>query len=350
MSIKREKFGVMPDGREISLYTIENRNGLSASFTDMGAVWVRMMVPDQEGHPDDVLLGYDNGECYLTNGPHFGAVVGRIANRTAGGSFLLGGRVFFLGKNNGENNLHSGPDYFDRRLWSAEADETVDSVTFSLESPDGDQGFPGNAKISVTYTLTDGDTVEILYRVVCDKDTPVNMTNHAYFNLAGHGSGPVLSHKVQIDADFFTPSAADSIPTGEILRVDDTPMDFKELKEIGRDIGADYVQLNQAGGYDHNWCLNHARGVYALSAYVMERQSGRVMEVYTDMPGMQFYTANFLNGVKGKDGAVYEKRGAFCFETQFYPDSVNKPQFASPVLPAGQEFVSKTGYRFSIGK
>lgn len=350
MSVKREAFGTAPDGRMISLFTIENRNGLSASFTDLGAAWVRMLVPDKDGHIDDVVLGYDSGESYLTNGPHFGAVVGRIANRTAGAKFLMGGRICFLGKNNGENNLHSGPSYFDRRLWESEIDEGADSVTFTLESPDGDQGYMGNAKISVTYVLTDGNAVEITYHAVCDKDTPMNLTNHSYFNLGGHGSGPVLNHKVQIDADFFTPTEADSIPTGEILRVDDTPMDFKEMKEIGRDIGAAYVQLLQGNGYDHNWCLNHGRGIYSLSAYAMDRQSGRIMEVFTDMPGLQFYTANFLNGERGKNGAVYEKRGGFCFETQFYPDSVNKPQFDSPVIKAGQEFVSKTGYRFSVGK
>lgn len=349
MSIRKEPFGFMPDGQQISLYTIENENRLSASFTDLGASWVRMLTPDREGNLEDILLGYDDGARYLENGPHFGATVGRVANRTAGARFLLGGQLCFLGVNNGENNLHSGPDYFDRRFWTASMDEGGNAVTFSLESPDGDQGFPGNAKISVTYALTDMDCVEITYWAVCDKDTPMNLTNHAYFNLSGHDGKSILSHKVQLDADFFTPTSPDSIPTGELLRVEGTPMDFKEPKEIGRDIEAEDSQLKWAGGYDHNWCLNHDRGVYSLAAHVEERQSGRIMEVYTDMPGIQFYTANFLDGEKGKGGSSYGKRSAFCLETQFFPDSLNKPQFASPVIKGGQEFVSKTGYRFYTG-
>lgn len=348
MAVKKEAFGTMPDGREISLYTVTNKNGLSASFTDLGAIWVRMMVPDKDGAMDDVLLGYDNGDGYLGNGPHMGSVVGRIANRTGNASFRLDGRLYTLGKNDGKNNLHSGPDYFDKRLWMGTA-SGEDTVAFFLESPDGDQGFPGNAKITVKYTLTAENTVEITYIFCCDNDTPMNLTNHAYFNLGGHSSGSVLNHRVQIHADMFTPSAADSIPTGEICMVEKTPMDFRTLKPIGAEIDSDYVQLLQAGGYDHNWCLNHIPGVYALAATAVEENSGRAMDVYTDRPGMQFYTANWLEGEKGKDGTVYGKRGAFCFETQMYPDAVNKPQFASSVIFAGRTYISKTGYHFYTG-
>lgn len=350
MELKQERFGAMPDGKTISLYTLTNQAGVSASFTDLGAIWVNMLVPDKEGRMADVLLGYDDGDGYLVNGPHLGSVVGRIANRTAKAEFSVGGRRYRLTKNNGENNLHSGLDYFDKRLWKAAAAPESGSVTFTLESPDGDQGFPGNAVISVTYTLTEDSCVEILYEATCDQDTPMNLTNHAYFNLAGHDQGSVLSQKVQILADFFTPSAADSIPTGEIRSVAGTPMDFREFKEVGKEIEAEDTQIRQGKGYDHNWCLNHESGVYSLAARAVDEESGRGMEVYTDLPGMQFYTANWLGGEKGKRGAVYEDRDALCFETQFFPDAVNKPQFPSPVIKAGEKFVTRTGYRFFAEK
>lgn len=349
MAVKKEAFGAMPDGRKITLYTITNENGVSASFTDLGAIWVRMIVPDKNGEMGDVLLGYDGGEAYLVNGPHLGSVVGRIANRTGGAGFLLNGKTYALGKNDGNNNLHSGPDYFDKRLWTAR-ESGEDSVAFFLESPDGDQGYPGNARISVRYTLTPENTVEITYVAECDQDTPMNLTNHAYFNLGGHGSGSVLSHKVQIHGDMFTPSSADSIPTGEIRLVENTPMDFRTPKPIGLRIDSDDIQIVQGKGYDHNWCLNHVPGVYSLAASAYEEKSGRAMDVYTDLPGVQFYTANWLGGEKGKDGAVYQDRDGFCFETQMYPDAVNKPQFASPVIKAGTTYVTKTGYHFYIGQ
>lgn len=348
--IRKESFGQMPDGRPVSLYTIENQGGVSASFTDLGAVWVKMLVPDRNGQTADVLLGFDDADGYLNNGPHFGSVVGRIANRTAGGRFSLNDREYHLAVNNGPNNLHSGPDYYDRRLWNAETDADGNRVTFSLESPDGDQGFPGNAGILVTYSLTEDDTVEITYRFRCDQDTPVNLTNHAYFNLGGHDGGTVLDHAIRIDADFFTPNGADSVPTGEILRVDGTPMDFRTEKKIGQEIDAGFSQLVQAGGYDQNWCLNHPERVYSPAAWAYDEKSGREMEVFTDLPGVQLYTANGLKDTAGKNGIVYGRREAFCFETQFYPDSVNRPQFPSVILKASTEFLSRTGYRFGVRK
>ena len=348
MAVKKEHFGRMADGREISLYTIDNGT-VSASFTDLGAVWVSMMVPDRNGELADVLLGYDDAEGYLVNGPHFGSIVGRIANRTGGASFTLNGNSYVLGKNKGENNLHSGPDYYDRRLWAAR-EVGEDSVVFLLDSPDGDQGFPGELKISVKYTLTKENAVDILYAVTSDRDTPVNMTNHAYFNLGGHASGSVLDTRIQILADSFTPTDADSIPTGEILAVEGTPMDFRTPKTIGTDIDSDYIQIVQGKGFDHNWCLNHAPGVCGLAASAYHEASGRAMDVYTDLPGVQFYTGNWLGGEKGKGGVSYEDRNAFCFETQMYPDSVNHPQFPSPVVKAGTAHVTRTSYRFYIGK
>lgn len=346
MSILKEKFGKMPDGRAVSLYTITNGRGASAAVTDLGAVWVRMTVPDREGKFSDVLLGYDDAAGYLVNGPHLGSVVGRIANRTGNAEFHLHGKTYEMKENSGLHNLHSGDDYYDQRLWEAAADEGKNSVTFSLLSPDGDQGFPGNLKLSVTYHLTEEDAVEISYEAVSDADTPLNVTNHAYFNLNGHDGGSILNHRVRIEADHFTPSDAESITTGEILKVAGTPMDFRTEKSIGREIDSEYQYLIWGHGYDHNWCLNHPRGEYALAASAYSMESGRGLFVYTDLPGLQFYTANWLNHEKGKERAVYESREAFCFETQFYPDAVNKPQFASPVIKAGETFRTKSGYRF----
>lgn len=345
MAIAARKFGTMPDGRSVTLYTITNQNGLAASVTDLGASWVSMLVPDRNGVFSDVLLGYDDAAGYLSDTPHLGAVVGRVANRTGNAAFTLNRKTYVLGKNDGENNLHSGPDYYDKRLWQASS-VGEDSVVFFLASPDGDQGYPGNAEISVKYTLTEENTVEVTYMITCDQDTPFNMTNHAYFNLAGHDAGNVGNHRMQICADYFTPSDAHSITTGEIRPVDKTPMDFRIPKAIGRDMDMEYDQLVQAGGYDHNWCLNHTPGVYTLSANAYDPESGRAMSVYTDLPGVQFYTANFLGGERGKNGAVYERRGAFCLETQMYPDAVNKPQFASPVVKAGETHITQTGFCF----
>lgn len=345
MAIKKEQFGSMPDGRKITLYTITNEHGVSASFLDLGAIWANMLVPDRNGQVADVLLGYDDAAGFLVNGPHLGSVVGRIANRTAGARFSLNDNIVYLGRNDGENNLHSGPDYFDKRLWNVGM-TSEHSIQFTLESPDGDQGYPGHAAISVTYTLTEDNTVEILYQAVCDQDTPMNLTNHAYFNLGGHGSGVVYDHFVQIDADTFTPTNQESIPTGEFRSVFDTPFDFSRAKKIGADIHADDMQLKMGKGYDHNYCLNHPVGIYSRAASVWDEKSGRAMDVYTDLPGIQFYTANWLDHESGKDGTVYCSRGAFCFETQFFPDSVNQPKFMSPVVKAGETFVSKTGYHF----
>ena len=275
-----------------------------------------------------------------------GSVVGRIANRTAKGTFAVNGTEYHLAINNGPNNLHSGPDYYDTRLWEAREEADGQSVTFSLTSPDGDQGFPGEVRISVTYTLTEDDTLLLTYRVTADQDTPVSLTNHGYFNLAGQAGGTILSHELRLLADFYTPASADSIPTGEIRSVEGTPMDFREFKVIGREINADFPQLQFAGGYDHNWCLNHGAGVYGLAAQVRNPENGRCMDVYTDCPGLQVYTANGLCDTAGKNGTIYDRREAYCFEAQNYPNAVNQPHFPSPIVKKGQEVVSRTGYRF----
>ena len=349
MSVKKEHFGEMPDGREVSLYTITNKNGLEASVTDLGAVWVRMVVPDKNGGMDDVMLGFDDAAGYLNNGPHFGSVVGRIANRTAKGKFSLNGKEYTLAVNNGPNNLHSGPDLYHSRLWESWAYETAEGsrLDFFLNSPDGDQGYPGNAKIRISYTLTEDSCLKIDYNMVADADTVANFTNHCYFNLAGHNSGPVMDQQVWLAADTYTPADAVSIPTGEILPVAGTPMDFTKMKPIGQDIEVDFEALILGHGYDHNWVLNHEAGVLGIAGKAKDPASGRVMEAYTDLPGMQFYTANFLKDERpGKGGAHYDRRHAFCFETQYYPDACHKPNFPSPILKAGDTYKTTTIYKF----
>ncbi|WP_349948286.1 aldose epimerase family protein [Lacrimispora sp. BS-2] len=349
MAYKKELWGNVQGGREVYLYTLVNKNGVSASFTNLGAVWVNMNMPDRGGNMVDVVLGFDSADEYLLNPPHFGAPIGRNANRIAGAKFSINGKEYRLKANNGPNNLHSGPDLYQSRLWDSEAEENDlgTSVSFSLFSPDGDQGFPGNANITVTYTLTPDNSLEISYHMICDADTVANFTNHSYFNLDGQGSTDAMKQRVWIDGDAYTRADKGSIPTGEITSVKGTPMDFTVMKPIEQDIHEEYEALIYGGGYDHNWVLNHLPGEVSLCAASESDKTGIRMEVYTDLPGMQFYTANFLNGIKGKGGAVYEKRCCYCFETQYYPDSVNKPEFQSPVLKAGEEYKTTTIYKFS---
>lgn len=350
MAYKKELWGNMPDGREVYLYTLVNRNGVSASFTNLGAVWVNMNVPDRDGAVVDVVLGFDSAEEYLLNPPHFGAPIGRNANRIAGAKFSINGKEYKLEPNNGPNNLHSGPDLYQSRLWDSEAEENDlgTSVSFSLFSSDGDQGFPGNANITITYTLTPDNSLDISYYMICDADTVANFTNHSYFNLDGLNGADAMKQRVWIDADTYTRADEGSIPTGEFIPVKGTPMDFTVMKPIEQDINENYEALIFGGGYDHNWVLNHPQGEVSLCAASESDKTGIRMEVYTDLPGIQFYTANFLkNGMTGKGGAVYEKRCCYCFETQYYPDSVNKPEFQSPVLKAGEEYKTTTIYKFS---
>ncbi len=349
MAYKKELWGNMQGGREVYLYTLVNRNGVSASFTNLGAVWVNMNVPDRDGNVVDVVLGFDSADEYLINPPHFGAPIGRNANRIAGAKFTINGKEYKLEPNNGPNNLHSGPDLYQSRLWDSEAEENDlgTSVSFSLFSPDGDQGFPGNANITITYTLTPDNSLDISYHMICDADTVANFTNHSYFNLDGHDGKDTLKQRVWIDADTYTRADEGSIPTGEFTPVKGTPMDFTVMKPIEQDIHEDYEALVFGGGYDHNWVLNHPQGEVSLCAASESDKTGIRMEVYTDLPGIQFYTANFLKNMTGKGGAVYEKRCCYCFETQYYPDSVNKPEFQSPVLKAGEEYKTTTIYKFS---
>jgi aldose 1-epimerase len=353
MSIKKHSFGKTKDGKEATLYTLINKNGMSVSFTDYGANIVNILVPDKNGKLDDVVLGYDNVRGYEINSPGYGSFIGRHANRIGGAVFVLNDKKYELEKNDGENNLHSGFKSYNKFLYEVETfeEEDADSIEFSRLSPDMEQGFPGNLDISVTYTLTDDNELVIEYLAVSDKDTVVNLTNHSYFNLAGHNSGSVLNQKVILEADKFTPTDAALIPTGELRDVTGTPMDFRTLKALGQDIEADYEPLKLAGGYDHNYVLSTNGSDVEKIGEMIDDKSGRKMEVFTNMPGIQLYTGNFISGTEaGKGGCVYQKRDGVCFETQYFPDSCNKSEFPSSILKAGNEYDFVTVFKFSADK
>lgn len=349
MGCSKTVFGTMKDKTEVYRYTLTNENGVMASFTDLGAIWLTMAVPDRNGKLADVVLGYDSVESCMEGPGHFGEPVGRSANRIGNAVFTLHGKSYPLAKNSGRHNLHSGPNYYRNRVWDTEVTETElgTQLAFSLFSPDGDQGYPGNANITVTYTLTPDNSLKIDYHMVADADTIANFTNHAYFNLAGHQSGSAMKQQVWMDADYFTIADETSIPTGELVPVKGTPMDFTVMKPLGQDIDAEYQPLIYGKGYDHNWVLNHPFGELELSAKAVDEVSGRCMEVYTDLPGIQLYTGNSMGSdYLGKEKTVYHPRDGYCFETQYYPDAVNKPQFPSPVLKAGDEYQTTTIYKF----
>ena len=369
-------FGKLNDGRTAGLYVLRNSSGMSAALTDYGATLVSLAVPDRNGDIRDVVLGHDDASGYEEGQGYIGATVGRFANRIGGACFSLNGKEYELTANDGSNTLHGGRDSYSSRLWSVKipfsevssrdimassAPESISDgvsqlarsniankrVVFCLDSPDGDQGFPGKLHIEVTYTLTDEGELHIDYLARSDADTPFNPTNHSYFNLNGHASGSILEHIVQIDASEYTPSDQGLLPTGEIKSVSGTPMDFTIPKMIGQDIGADYADLKNGGGYDHNYVIARMKGEYKEAASLYSRESGIRMEVLTDMPGLQMYTANFMKGEIGKDGVIYDLRSAVCFETQYWPDSVNRENFPDCILKAGEEFRSRTTYRFS---
>lgn len=338
----KEHFGILPSGETATLYTI-TRGRITASITDYGAALVRLCVPDASGTLADVVLGYDNCTGYRTaNGACLGATVGRNANRLKGATFRLNGQDRHLQANDGPNNLHSGPDYFHLRLWKT-IDHSDSAVTFELFSPDGDQGYPGNAVIRVTYELDPKAGLHIIYDAVSDQDTVFNLTNHSYFNLAGHKqTDKAMDQILTIPGRFFCPDDEQNIPTGELRKVAGTPMDFRSPKPISHDINADYEPLHLQDGYDHNWEV-----FCTPCAFLQDPVSGRQMAVYTDCPGIQVYTGNFLNE-SGKDGIYYGKRSGVALETQYYPDALHHPEWPQPVTKAGQHYHSETIYKFSI--
>lgn len=331
-------FGILPDGQKASLYTISG-GSLRANIADLGATLVSLWAPDANGNLADVVLGYDEASDYLKYDGYLGAVVGRNANRIKDARFPLGDTMVVMTPNENGHNLHSGPNGFHARLWTVEA-HNESSIRLSLVSPDGDQGFPGNAKISVTYSI-ENNALVITYEAVSDKDTVFNMTNHAYFNMAGHeNTHKAMDQVLMMPGRFFNPDDAESIPTGELCSVEGTPMDFRQGKPIGQDIEADYEPLHLQEGYDHNF---EACGEFC--AVLSDPESGRTMKVSTDCPGIQFYSGNYLNAV-GKGGINYHRRGGICLETQFYPDSVNHPEWPQPFTKAGQTYHSVTRFQF----
>jgi|SRR5580658_1159283 aldose 1-epimerase len=349
--MQKQAFGKTEDGQRADMYTLTNKNGVEAAITNYGGTVVSLQVPDRLGKLADVVLGYDNVSGYADGKANLGAIVGRYGNRIAHGKFELGGASYTLARNNGENHLHGGIQGFNKRLWTAkdESGGAGPALELNYVSKDGEEGYPGNLSVRVVYTLTSDNELKIDYSATTDKPTILNLTNHSYFNLAGEGNGDILQHQLMIDADRFTPVDATLIPTGELRKVKGTPFDFSTPTAIGARINEDDEQLKFGKGYDHNWVLAAGKtGALALAARLYEPQSGRVLEVWTTEPGVQFYSGNFLNAnVRGKGGKVYDFRSALCLETQHFPDSPNHPGFPSTVLTPGRHYHSTTVFKFS---
>jgi len=342
-------FGTVPDGREAGLYVLTNATGCSATVTNYGGILTSLVVPDKQGNLSDIVLGYDRLDSYLKDDCYLGSIIGRYGNRIGHGCFTIDGRVFSVARNNVGNHLHGGETGFGKRLWIVHPGPNAGRLELSHVSPDGDQGYPGCLDVTVTYTLTDANEFRIDYRATTDRPTVVNLTSHSYFNLAGPASDTILDHEIRIIADRFTPVGADLIPTGEIRPVEGTPMDFRRKAAIGARIDDDFDQLRLGGGYDHNWVLSNSTEEPTPAAEVFEPITGRVMQVLTTEPGIQFYTGNFLGGpLVGKAGRPYPRRCGFCLETQHFPDSPNRPEFPSTVLRPGETYNSSTIYSFSV--
>ncbi len=347
-------FGILSDGQEVNEYTLRNAKGMEARIIEYGAIIVSLTAPDKNGKFSDVVLGYDNLESYESDRSYFGTIVGRYGNRICKGKFALDGVNYQLNINDGENHLHGGTGGFNKKVWTVVNTGKVDaqgssSITLKYTSKDGEEGYPGTVELTVIYTLTKKNELSINYTAITDKKTIINPTHHSYFNLSGDMNQTILDHEVMIDADKFTPIDKGLITTGTFNDVADTPMDFRTAKKVGKEIESDYEQLKLAGGYDHNWVLNKHREKIFKFAAVYEATSGRLMEVSTDQPGVQFYSGNFLNGtVAGKNGVMYAKRTGLCLETQLYPDSPNKPEWPSAVLEPDKVYSQTTIYKFSI--
>ena len=352
--ITRTSFGTTADGKAVELFTLTNAHGVEIRAMTYGATIVSLRTPDRSGQLGDIVLGYPTLAGYLAQSPYFGAVVGRYGNRIAKGRFSLDGKAYQLATNNGPNHLHGGIKGFDKVVWSAESAEADSSaaVAFSYVSPAGDEGYPGTLHALVTYTLTDRDELWVEYVATTDQATPVNLTQHSYFNLAGAGTRDILGHELMIAADRYTPVDATLIPTGEIAPVAGTPFDFRTPTAIGARIDQNDVQLQNGKGYDHNWVLNRAgaaEGALVHAGRVTEPTSGRTLDVFTTEPGIQFYSGNFLDGtITGKDGQVYRHRFGFCLETQHFPDSPNHRNFPSTILRPGREYRSSTVFQFGV--
>lgn len=345
----KESFGITSDGAEVDLYTLRNVHGLEARITNYGGILVSLMVPDRKGEMSDVVLGFDNLEGYLNEHPCFGAIVGRYANRIAAGVVTLEGRTYQLTRNDGENHLHGGVRGFDKVVWNAAEREGRNGSALGLRyvSADGEEGYPGTLSVDVTYTLTNENELKIDYTAVTDRTTVINLTQHSYFNLRDSGSCDILEHELRIDADYFLPIDQSSIPTGEIRAVKETPFDFKKLTPIGARITQEDRQLIYGNGYNHNWVLNKQGHLSTAAAVVYDSISGRVMEVLSTEPGLQFFSGNFPDGkFGGKLGKSYPSRSGLCLEAQHYPDSPNHPEFPATILRPGETYFQTTTYRF----
>lgn len=347
--VKKEAFGTAPDGKAVDLYTLTNSHGVEVRVMTYGAVVVSIRTPDKQGHFADITLGFDSLAGYLGKNPYFGAIVGRYGNRIANGRFTLNGKEYTLARNNGPNALHGGLKGFDKVVWQAHSMQTGDEVgvVLTYTSADGEEGYPGTLRVTVSYTLNDKNECRLDYRASTDKDTPINLTNHTYFNLGGEGSGTILDEVMMLNADDFTPVDATLIPTGKIESVKGTPLDFTKPTPVGARIHDKNQQLEFGAGYDHNFVINRHGPGLVLAARAYDPKSGRVLEVETTQPGVQFYTSNMLEGVHGRHGHIYGKHDAFCLETQHYPDSPNKPNFPSSILKPGQTYHEITVWRFS---
>jgi aldose 1-epimerase len=344
-------FGRMPHGKAVEVYTLRNARGMEVRAITYGAIIQAIRVPDKAGRVDDVTLGYDSLQGYLTSSPYFGAVVGRYANRIARGRFTLGGRSYRLATNNGLNHLHGGLKGYDKVVWTAQSFQQGDTavVRFQHTSPDGDEGYPGTVHVSVSYSLTPDNQLLVEYRATTDRATPLNLSQHSYFNLAGEGKGDILGHLLTIDADRYTPVDSTLIPTGELAPVANTPFDFRKPTAIGARIEQPDPQLRYGKGYDHNFVLNRREGGLVHAVRVVERSSGRTLDISTTEPGLQFYSGNFLDGsIRGKAGHQYPFRSALVLETQHFPDSPNHPNFPSTILEPGQTYRSATVFAFGV--
>jgi len=352
MKVTKKTFGILSNGKKVFLYTLK-AGDLCLSLSSFGATWTSLMVPSRWGGKRDVLLGFSGFDGYLNNGPYMGVTAGRFANRIGGGCFTLGGRIFRLDKNDGPNTLHGGRRAFDKLPWESESFEENGGVyvRFELESPDGDCGFPGKVRAAVTYGVTKANEIVAVYEAKAGAATPVNLTNHAYFNLAGEGNGDILSHEVKLDSSSYLEVDDALIPTGRLLPVRNSPFDFRRRKPVRQDMKAEYGGSGDDSapdGYDHCFIVDGDPGKLRSCAEVLEPESGLSMKVFTTQPGVQFYTGNMLRGISGKAGSVYAKHSGFCLETQHFPDSPNKQDFPSCVFGPGQDYCEKSIFGFEL--
>lgn len=350
MNIDKKDYGTTPSGEKVSMYTLSH-DQLSVSILDYGGIVTSLMVPDRDGNMADVVLGFDKLEDYLERSPWFGCITGRYANRIYKGAFSIDGKNYQLATNDGNNHLHGGPGGLDKHVWQAETKEEGDvlSLVLSRTSPDGEENYPGNLQTVVTYSIRKGTgDFSIQYHAETDQATPVNLTHHSYFNLAGEGSGDVLEHELLLNASQITSIDNEAIPDGNLMKVTNTPLDFTTPHQIGQRIHDDHLQMVNGNGYDHNWVIDKEPGKTVCAARVTDLESGRVMEVHTDQPGIQFYSGNFLDGIVGKNGHTYHKHNGLCLETQLFPDSPNQPNFPCSILTPGNTYSHYCLYRFII--